>query len=364
LKAIKKIIPIVILVAIALVVVLYFKGRGQQGSADSLTTTGTIEATEVALSPKISERIEWLCCAVGGKVRAGQVVARLDARELKALVAEARATVAASSEAVKEARVELEIRRVAVESVGFAVEAARSEVARVESMAIDTEKEFKRIQSLVKKGFVSKSAFDSAKASYDSAAASLDSARSKLKAEEARLRNARVAVKRAVAAVSAAKARRLKDEATVDVLATRLSYAILKTPIDGVVSYKAFEAGEMAVPGRAIYTIYDFKDIWARLDVGETQLADIRLGAKAEVWTAGEPERVFKARVSEIGQMGEFATHKDVVRVSHDIKTFRVKVKLNAPEGLLKPGMTCKVKIAFGASANNDPGQPLKEATK
>lgn len=346
-KVLKKLIPLVLLIAVVVVVVFYLKGRGPEEAVDSITTTGTIEATEVALSPKISETIDWLCCKVGGHVTAGQVVARLDARELKALVAEATATVAASLEAVKEARVELEIRGVDVESVGFAVESARSEVVRVKSKTIEAEKEFRRLSTLVKKGFISKSAFDTAEASYDSAKASLNSAKAKLKAEEARLRNARVTVKRAEAAISAEKARSLKDKATVDVLAARLSYAELKSPIKGVISYKAYEVGEMSEPGRAIYSIYDLTDIWARLDLGESDISRIRLGSRAEVWSTGDPSRVFRAEVSEIGQVGEFATHKDVVRISHDIKTFRIKTRLLDPQGFLKPGMTSKVRIFF-----------------
>jgi len=106
----------------------------------------------------------------------------------------------------------------------------------------------------------------------------------------------------------------------------------------------------MASPGQAIYTIDDLSDIWARVDVGETELSRVRLGARAEVWTEGNPGRVFRARVSEIGQMGEFATHKDVVRVSHDIKTFRVKARLLEPAGFLKPGMTCRVRLFFDAA--------------
>lgn len=347
-KVLKKALPVIILLAIALVVLIYIARNGaEEGSKYSMTGTGTIEATEVALSPKIAETIEWLCCAVGGAVTAGQEVVRLDERELKALAAEARATVAASGEDVKEALVELENRRVAVEAVGFDLESARAEVARVESLAIDAEKEFKRISSLLKKGFVSSSDFDRAKAAYDSAAASLSSARAGLKAEEAMLRSARVAVKKASAAVSAAKARQLRDKATEEVLLTRLTYARLKSPINGVVAYKAFEAGEMSVPGKAIYTVYDLKDMWARIDVGETELGRMRLGSRAEIRVSGMPERVFKGQVSEIGEMGEFATHKDVIRISHDIKTFRVKVRLLRTDGLLKPGMTCRVMIFF-----------------
>lgn len=347
-KVLKKVLPIIIILIIGVVVLIYFARGRDDFTADAMTGTGTIEATEVALSPKIAESIEWLCCEVGGVVKAGDNVVRLDKRELEALAAEARATVAASAVGVKEARVELENRRVAVEAVGFDLESARAEVERVKSLASDAEKEFTRISSLIKKGFVSKSDFDSAKAEYDSASASLSSASARLKAEEALLRSARVAVKRAEAAISAAEARRVKDEATEQVLLTRLTYAVLKSPINGVVAYKAFEAGEMSVPGKAIYTIYDLKNMWARVDVGETELARIRLGARAEVILSGLPGRVFKGEVREIGQMGEFATHKDVIRVSHDIKTFRIKVRLLQEDGILKPGMTCKVRIFFG----------------
>ncbi len=356
----KKIFPILVIFAIAIGAWFYYLSGGPGGNGDSLVLTGTIEATEVALSPKIAERIEWLCCEVGDRVKAGDVVFRLDKDELKALVAEARARVGSATAAIKEARVDLEDRRVAVETAGFAIESARSEVKKAESLALDAKKEYTRIDALVKKGFVSKSAFDRALAAYDSAEASLEAARSKLKSEEARLRNARVAVRRAEAAVAAARAERRKDEATEAVLRTRLSYAEITTPISGVVSYKAFETGEMAVPGQAIYTIYDLNDIWARVDIGETDIPRLCLGSRAEVWTEGAPERVFKARVSEIGQLGEFATHKDVVRVSHDIKTFRVKARLLEPAGFLKPGMTCKVRVFFSDGQDKGSKPPEK----
>lgn len=344
----KKVVPvIVLLVVLAFGLWFYFSARGPGVGADSLVLTGTIEATEVSLSPKIAERIEWLCCEVGDRVKAGQVVVRLDERELKALLGEARARAGAAGAAVKEARVNLEQSRVAVETAGFAVESARSEVRRAESRAIDAGKEYKRLSALVEKGFVSKSAFDRALADRDSAKAELEAARARLRSEEARLRNARVAVRRADAALEAARARRRKDLATVEVLRTRLSYAVIRTPISGVVAYKAFEAGEMAVPGQAILTIYDDKDVWARVDIPETEISRIRIGARAEVWTGDEPGRVAAARVSEIGQIGEFATHKDVVRVAHDIKTFRVKARLTEPRGEMKPGMTCSVRIYF-----------------
>ncbi|MDD5270965.1 MAG: secretion protein HlyD, partial [Candidatus Omnitrophica bacterium] len=52
------------------------------------------------------------------------------------------------------------------------------------------------------------------------------------------------------------------------------------------------------------------------------------------------PEKWFTGRVTEINSEGEFATQRDVKRGRQDIKTFRVKVRIDEPKGLLKQGMT------------------------
>ncbi|MDO8426936.1 MAG: hypothetical protein Q7T24_05425, partial [Deltaproteobacteria bacterium] len=69
--------------------------------------------------------------------------------------------------------------------------------------------------------------------------------------------------------------------------------------------------------------------------------------SRADVIAAGMPERVFAGRITEIGAVGAFATQRDVTRGRSDIKTFRVKAGVEKPEGLLKPGMTVKVRIYF-----------------
>jgi len=55
--------------------------------------------------------------------------------------------------------------------------------------------------------------------------------------------------------------------------------------------------------------------------------------------------KAFRGKVSEIGRYAEFATQRDVTRGRQDIKTFRVKIKIDDKEGILKPGMTVSVEI-------------------
>ena len=72
------------------------------------------------------------------------------------------------------------------------------------------------------------------------------------------------------------------------------------------------------------------------------------LNAVAMIRTEGESKRVFKGRVSEIGRYAEFATQRDVLRGRQDIKTFRVKIDIDDPAGILKPGMTVEAEIMKG----------------
>jgi HlyD family secretion protein len=69
------------------------------------------------------------------------------------------------------------------------------------------------------------------------------------------------------------------------------------------------------------------------------------LGNDASVTVESRPGKVFRGRVSEIGRYAEFATQRDVTRGRQDIKTFRVKIKVDDKEGILKPGMTVSVEI-------------------
>ncbi|GMR04942.1 MAG: HlyD family efflux transporter periplasmic adaptor subunit [Thermodesulfobacteriota bacterium] len=344
----RKILAGVILVAVIIAAVFYFSVKGVREDADFLEATGVIEAMEVDLTPKISEKITRLCCRVGDVIKKGDVAVSLDATELSARVEEARATLNAAGEGVKEARVELEDAMLSVETARYEVEAARAEVARYTALTEESGRDFKRAEGLIKDGFITEKGFDAARAVLDANSAQLNSAVARMRADTARLRNTRVKVKMSRTRILTAEAKKKKEEASLKVFMAQLRDSEVVSPIDGVVSYRAFEEGEFVTAGSAVYTLYDRGDIWARVDVEESKIGRVRLGAPAEVTVPGMPGRSFPAKVFEIGELGEFATQKDVVRETHDIKTFRVKARILEPTGALKPGMTAEVRIFFG----------------
>src|SRR5437763_13500475 len=127
-----------------------------------LNSTGYVVAQrKAAISSKASGRLEWLGVAEGTQVKAGEVIARLDARDVAAQLEAARANVQVAKAALEQA--EAENRDAAVS--------------------------LKRTQDLVKQKFVSQSALDQARARADRAVAGVASGKAGVVAAEATAKN-------------------------------------------------------------------------------------------------------------------------------------------------------------------------------
>ncbi len=266
-----------------------------------IQTTGIIEATEVNVSSAITERIKEVKFEEGDHIKEGEIAITLDDEKRSAEYEQAEANLEVAKANQLNAEAETEKAKVKVE---------------------DTKRDLDRISKLLEKNLVSQNDKDKAKTNYDLAVADLN----KAQAQET-LANA--SVKQA--------------QATLNLAKTNLEDTVIKSTLSGVVTLKAFEPGEMVPQGATVLTIVETKNIWARVDVEETDVAKIRLGDIAYVKVDALPKEEFKGRVVEINSEGEFATQRDVRRGKQDIKTFRVKVKIDEPKGFLKPGMTAQV---------------------
>jgi HlyD family secretion protein len=344
--SVKKGIFIIFILGITLAgVLVYFKFKKPEKPSDCIETTGLIEATEVGLSPKIAGRIDWLCCKEGEGIKAGALAVRLDNKELKAKVLQGRKALNAAQASLKISEANLENTKLEVDTVKAEIQAAEAEVARMNALTEDAKKNLQRVSGLFKDGLISEREMDSAKTNYDANYAQLDSAMARKRATDAKLKTSLSNIKAAEAQVSSARAKMQESQAALNVLETQLMDTEIISPIDGVVVYKAFETGEIVNAGAPIYTIHDFKNIWARVAIEETIIGEIRLGNKAMITASALPDREFNGEVIEIGREGEFATQRDVTRGRSDIRTFRVKIGIKEPNGLLKSGMTVKAKI-------------------
>jgi len=336
-----------IIAAISLVIsgLALFKFIRTEKPSDCIETTGLIEATEVGLASKIPGRIDWLCCKEGDSITAGALAIRLDNKELKAKVEQGRKALNAAQASLKISEANLENTRLEVDAVKAEVQAAEAEVARTTALTEDAKRNLNRTSGLFKEGLTSEREMDAAKTNYDANYAQLDSAKARKRAGDVKLKTSISNIKSAEAQVASAKAKMQESHAALSVIETQLKDTEIISPIDGVVVYKAFETGEVVNAGAPIYTVHDLKNIWARVDIEETIIGEIRLGNSAKVTASSLPDREFTGDVIEIGREGEFATQRDVTRGRSDIRTFRVKIGIKEPNGLLKSGMTVKAKI-------------------
>jgi HlyD family secretion protein len=139
--------------------------------------------------------------------------------------------------------------------------------------------------------------------------------------------------------VEQARARLKMAEESLAQARTRLGYAILTAPMDGVVLSENIEPGEYVAAGTPVVTIGRLDPLWLRVYIAESDLGRVKLGQTARVTTDTYPGRGYRGTVTFIAQDAEF-TPKNVQTEQERVKlVYRVKITLPNPEHELKPGM-------------------------
>ncbi|MBI4690786.1 MAG: HlyD family secretion protein [Nitrospirae bacterium] len=344
-KARIKIIPLVIVLLAAAALYLYSR---EEKKEPALISTGIIEGTEVNISAKVSGRILELFCTEGDSVKEGQTIIRLESDDLAALVEQAKAGIERSRAEIKVAESSLWSAEADVRSAEADIKNAEADVEKTRALTDEAKRELDRAESLFKEEYITKASLDLARTNHDTSTANHTSSKARLKAAHSKKDAASARLNTAVSELDSAKAKMKESGANLFYNTSRLKDTMISSPISGTVVFKSLEKGEMASPGTTIMTIVDMNNLYARVDIEETKVGLVSLGKDAIIRTEGIKGREFKGKVSEIGRYADFATQRDVVRGRQDIKTFRVKIKVQNPDGLLKPGMTVEVKIPYG----------------
>jgi membrane fusion protein, multidrug efflux system len=184
------------------------------------------------------------------------------------------------------------------------------------------------------------------KAALDSAVSKVNTAKAQVKSTAAGEKQ--VAVKTAdagsaAAAVQAARARLEAAELT-------LSYATIVAPIDGNVTRKSVEVGQIVQPGQGLMTIIPLQDTWVTANFKETQLADVKPGQRAEIdvdmygkGVIGHVDSIAGATGSRMSLLPPENATGNFVKV---VQRIPVKILVDQANGLvLRPGMNVDVTI-------------------
>lgn len=337
----KALFVIVGLVAAGIAVWWYYPGREGAGNG-RIFVSGAIEATEVDLSFRISEKIQELKIEEGDRVKAGQVVAKLNTKTLTAQQKSARADLRAAQAVLDELE---------TGSRQEDIEMARAELKAAESRMHNAQSEHDRHEPLFQQGAISASSMDSRSLALKVALADFNRAKKRLeelvtgpRPEQIRAASARVDTARW-------NVRRLQLD---------LDDSSLISPIDGVILVKAREEGEVVLPGATVATVARVDEVWLKGYVSEKDLGRLKLAQKVEVTTDTYPDKRYIGRVTFISSRAEF-TPKNVQTKEERIKqVYRVKVTIPNPDYELKIGMPAEGWILTGEAANREKGPNAK----
>jgi HlyD family secretion protein len=220
-----------------------------------------------------------------------------------------------------------------------------SAVATLAQRQADLEKahfDWQRSQQLYKEQLIAKSDYDATKATYDGAVAALNAAKAQVDQSRAAREQSRFNLEQASAVLKHTK----------DVL-RKTTYV---APIDGIVSYIAVRVGENVVPGiqntegSMLMTISDMSVVGAEVKVDETDITNVRNGDVADVSIDALPGKVFKGRVTQVGdeailRSSGLAATTQTTANTQEARDFKVVVTLDNPPELLRPGLSASAKI-------------------
>jgi HlyD family secretion protein len=366
--------------AVLIVVIAAYLVLRPEQDEGVLEANGQVRGTEVTLSAKIPGVADIIAVREGQLLKSGDLVAQIASRELEARLDRARAQAAAAQNLIAELDAQLKVLDTTAEQarLGASVAAGTSshethraaealarttaEIAAAEAQATQDRNAYERFEKLLAQGFVSRNYFDEVDARRRASEARLKAARQAREEAQAALEKARAAAgevtikEKDVQRVAAERARIVASRATaasqadaaragVAEIEAQLTDTRIVSPAEGTVMTKLAEPGELVAAGRPLATLVNLKDLFVRVYIPEREVGRVRLGNPARISVDAFRDRSFAGEVSEVAQQAEF-TPKDVhMKDEREKLVFAVKIRIDNPDGLLKPGMPADVKI-------------------
>jgi membrane fusion protein (multidrug efflux system) len=366
-------------------------------STDDAQVDGHIDP----VSAKISGNITEVLVDDNQEMKKGQVLVRIDPRDYQAKVDQEQAALEVAESQARAAGVNVPLTRDTTTSGTSSAEAqlsgaeaqleqakldyqksstndiafARSNVNTAQATSDRAKADLERMQPLVDKAEISRIQYDSYVAAARVADSELQAARDKLAAAgqdadtkkaamlnaQARVAQARAGVQEAqanqqqvnvkVADVASAESKIAQARADLEAAKLNLSYTTIAAPLDGSVTRKSVEVGQIVQPGQGLMMLVPLQDIWVTANFKETQLANVRAGQKAEVKVdltdksySGHVDSIAGATGTRMSLLPPENATGNYVKV---VQRIPVKIVLDPVDGphVLRPGMNVEATI-------------------
>lgn len=323
-KSGSKLIPILIFSAVIIIVGLY--GFFFLNQKDNIIQ-GEADVTEVRISSKVPGRIARYLVDEGSYVKKGDTLAILSIPDVEAKLAQAAAAeqgaAAQNQKAIKGARAEQ-------------IQGAFEMWQKAKVGTDIAQKSYTRVRNLYEKGVVTAQKKDEAEAQYNAAVATEKAAKSQY--DMAMNGAEREDKEAALAMLERAKGAVAEVESYV-------SESYLISPIDGKVTEKFPNEGELVGTGAPVMNVAKLDDKWGSFNIREDRLKDYKdIGTTFSAYVPALDKDV-EMTVYYVKDLGSYAAWKATKTTGqYDRKTFEVKARFKDPTIDVLPGMSLIIK--------------------
>jgi len=317
-----------------------------------------VASVRAALSADTPGRIVEMNVTEGSVVKKGDVVARLYADEYEAELRRAEADLGAAHAAVDRTEAQRDVAAAEVERLRSEALAAAATLDEADATLELAEITLKRAERLVAENVQSAQTLDEARATRNQALAARRAAESRGQAAEAAVSSSKTSLAAAEAGVREAVSRIPIAEAMRDRAAATLEKTEVRAPFDGIVVLKDAEGGEVVSPNAvgaqsrgSVVTMVDFASLEVQVEVPETSLAAVAVGAEAKVFLDAFPTEPYAGHVERIWPTA-----------NRQKATVEVRVGFEQPDQRLRPEMGVRVVFAGDeALETSDSTEPALE---
>ncbi|WP_322111186.1 HlyD family secretion protein [Tistlia consotensis] len=297
------------------------------------TDDAYLQADYTTVAPKVSGYIAEVLVQDNERVRAGEVLARIDARDFQASLDQARADVEAARAAIDNIDAQTGLQHSLVDQQTAAIAAAAAALTFADQDRV-------RYRNLMKTGFGTVQRAQQTEAASRERAAELRRERAGLVAAEKRL--VVLATERDKAQAQLDRSRAIAHQAELN-----LSYTVITAPVDGTVGARSLRVGQFVQAGTQLMAVVPLHAVYVIANFKETQLTDVRAGQPVRIAVDGFPGTELRGHVDSLspGSGLEFALlppDNATGNFTKIVQRIPVKIRLDddALAGRLRPGMS------------------------
>jgi membrane fusion protein (multidrug efflux system) len=302
------------------------------------TDDAYVKADSTIIAPKVSGYIAEVLVSDNEPVKAGQVLARIDDRDFRTALNQAKADVAASEAAVKNLNAQIELQEPLIQQQAAEVDATEANLKFAQE-------EHTRYDGLMKSGSGTVQRAQQTDAALRAQTAQLQQGKAGLIAANKKIEV--LSTERAKAVAQLDHARAVEQQAALN-----LSYTQITAPVDGTVGARSLRVGQYVQAGTQLMAVVPLDAVYVVANFKETQLTHVRNGQPVELYVDSFQSTRLKGHVDSLSPASglEFALLPPDNATGNFTKIVqRVPVKIvldgQSLNGLLRPGMSAEPTI-------------------